>query len=103
MPSTQSAKPRASLRKAPPAKIPKAPASKASAPDPAKVAVPKSGKAVVARKSTGPAIGSMEWRQSVATAAYLRAEARGFVGGSPEQDWFEAEAQMMAIQSPVSL
>jgi len=85
MPSTQSAKPRATLRKAPPAKMPKAPAS-------------KSAKAV-AVKSVGPGIGSMEWRQKVATAAYLRAEARGFVGGSPEQDWFEAEAEMIATQS----
>jgi hypothetical protein len=54
----------------------------------------------IAARSAGPAIGSIEWRQKVATAAYLRAEARGFVGGSPERDWFEAEAEMMAIQSP---
>ncbi len=98
MPSTQ-AKPRATLRKAPPAKIPKAPAVKASAPK-TKAAAPKAAKAV-AVKSAGPAIGSMEWRQKVATAAYLRAEARGFLGGSPEQDWFEAEAEMMAIMAPV--
>ncbi|MFU8857077.1 MAG: DUF2934 domain-containing protein [Deferrisomatales bacterium] len=27
-------------------------------------------------------------------AAYVRAESRGFVGGSPEQDWLEAEAEV---------
>ena len=100
MPSTQSGKPRATLRKAPHAKILKAPAAKAAAPKTPKAAVPKAVKAVAA-KSAGPAIGSMEWRQKVATAVYLRAEARGFVGGSPERDWFEAEAEMMATHSPL--
>jgi hypothetical protein len=56
----------------------------------------------VARKSAGPDIGSIEWQQRVANAAYLRAEARGFIGGSPEQDWFEAEAQLMAALAPVT-
>ena len=28
----------------------------------------------------------------VATAAYYRAQSRGFEGGSPEEDWYEAEA-----------
>ncbi|MEX0960889.1 MAG: DUF2934 domain-containing protein [Burkholderiales bacterium] len=35
-----------------------------------------------------------QWHELVATAAYLRAEARGFVGGSPEDDWFAAEAEL---------
>ena len=30
----------------------------------------------------------------VATAAYYRAESRGFEGGSPEEDWYEAEARL---------
>jgi hypothetical protein len=30
----------------------------------------------------------------VAEAAYLRAERRGFIGGSPEQDWLEAEQEL---------
>ena len=30
----------------------------------------------------------------VATAAYYRAELRGFEGGSPEFDWYEAEAEL---------
>jgi hypothetical protein len=35
-----------------------------------------------------------EWHEMVATAAYFRAESRGFEGGSPEDDWYEAEAEV---------
>ena len=35
-----------------------------------------------------------EWRDMVATAAYYRAEERGFEGGSTEDDWYEAEAEL---------
>jgi len=35
-----------------------------------------------------------QWRQRVAEAAYFRAERRGFTGGSPEQDWYEAEDEL---------
>jgi Protein of unknown function (DUF2934) len=35
-----------------------------------------------------------EWYDMVATAAYYRSESRGFEGGSPEDDWFEAEAEL---------
>lgn len=35
-----------------------------------------------------------EWYDMVATAAYYRAESRGFEGGSPEDDWYEAEAEL---------
>jgi hypothetical protein len=31
----------------------------------------------------------------IAEAAYLRAAARGFVGGDPMQDWLDAEAELM--------
>jgi hypothetical protein len=37
-----------------------------------------------------------ERRQLIAEAAYYRAEKRGFHGGSPEADWFEAEAEIDA-------
>lgn len=30
----------------------------------------------------------------IAEAAYFIAERRGFQGGNPEQDWFEAEKQI---------
>ena len=96
MPSTQSGKPRTSTRKAPPATISKAPQPKAS-----KATAPKAGKTIA--KSAMPAIGSIEWQRRVAAAAYLRAEARGFAGGSPEQDWFEAEAELMTGLSPLPI
>jgi len=35
-----------------------------------------------------------EWRDMVATAAYFRAEARGFEGAAAEDDWYEAEAEL---------
>lgn len=35
-----------------------------------------------------------EWYDMVATAAYYRAQSRGFDGGSPELDWYEAEAEL---------
>ncbi|HZP93807.1 MAG TPA: DUF2934 domain-containing protein [Burkholderiales bacterium] len=35
-----------------------------------------------------------EREKMIAVAAYYRAEARGFVGGSPEDDWYQAEAEL---------
>ena len=35
-----------------------------------------------------------EWYDMVASAAYFRAESRGFDGGSAESDWYEAEAEL---------
>lgn len=43
--------------------------------------------------STRP-VDADERTQRIATAAYLRAERRGFSNGSPEQDWLEAEAEV---------
>jgi hypothetical protein len=83
MASTQTGKSRSGARKAPPAVVAAKP-----------VAAPKAKK--IAVKSTGPVIGSQEWNAMVATAAYFRAEARGFTGGSAELDWAEAEAELMA-------
>jgi hypothetical protein len=83
MASTQTGKPRSSVRKAPPAMA-------AAKPDVA----PKAKKNSV--KSTKPVVGSQEWQAMVATAAYFRAQARGFIGGSAEQDWIEAEAEVAA-------
>lgn len=40
-----------------------------------------------------------EWHAMVAQAAYLRAEQRGFVEGSPEQDWLEAEEELRRMLS----
>ncbi|HWA14685.1 MAG TPA: DUF2934 domain-containing protein [Burkholderiales bacterium] len=35
-----------------------------------------------------------EWHDMVSTAAYYRAQARGFENGSADEDWFEAEAEL---------
>lgn len=35
-----------------------------------------------------------DWQDMIATAAYYRAEKRGFEGGSAEQDWYEAETEL---------
>jgi hypothetical protein len=39
-----------------------------------------------------------ERRRMVAEAAYYKAEQRGFVGGSAEEDWLEAEAEVNALR-----
>jgi Protein of unknown function (DUF2934) len=54
------------------------------------------------RKTPPPEIGSQEWQEMVAAAAYYRAEARGFRGSSPEQDWLEAEAELLERLAPKS-
>ena len=36
------------------------------------------------------------WHEMVATAAYYRAQARGFGESSPEDDWYAAEAELRA-------
>ncbi|HWH46832.1 MAG TPA: DUF2934 domain-containing protein [Burkholderiales bacterium] len=53
-----------------------------------------------ARKNPPPEIGSQQWQEMVAAAAYYRAEARGFRGSSPEQDWLEAEAELLERLAP---
>jgi hypothetical protein len=35
-----------------------------------------------------------QWQEMVATAAYYRAERRGFERGSPVDDWTEAESEL---------
>lgn len=35
-----------------------------------------------------------EWHDMIATAAYFRAESRGFENSVPEEDWYEAEAKL---------
>ena len=58
-------------------------------------------KAQTRARSTAPgatngetALSLDERRRMIELAAYLRAERRGFAGGTPEQDWFEAEAEV---------
>lgn len=51
--------------------------------------------ALFKRKAVSPE----EWQQLVAMAAYFRAEQRGFDGGSPLEDWLEAETQLKQTTS----
>ncbi|HVY04550.1 MAG TPA: DUF2934 domain-containing protein [Burkholderiales bacterium] len=91
MATSQTGKTRsATTRKAPPAAPKSPPVVKAAAPAKKKATASKPKVPAI------PAMNSPEWNQMVATAAYLRAEARGFIGGSAEEDWFEAEAEIMA-------
>ena len=41
-----------------------------------------------------------EWYRLVAVAAYLRAEVRGFEGGSALDDWLTAEAELKRTVAP---
>ncbi|MFU8857659.1 MAG: DUF2934 domain-containing protein [Deferrisomatales bacterium] len=50
-----------------------------------------SGEALAAATGGEHAVDRVEM---VRRAAYLRAERRGFRGGSPEQDWLEAEREV---------
>jgi hypothetical protein len=84
MPTAQTGKSR-TTRKTPPVKV----TARSKVPA---VAVP-AAKVSKAKKS-GPGIAEDVWRHMVATAAYYRAQARGFRHGSPEQDWLTAEAEL---------
>jgi hypothetical protein len=92
MAGTQTGKARSSTRKSPPA-LTKPAMNKATAKP--RSAAPRKKSAAGATASTS-ALTPQDRQQLIATAAYLRAEARGFTGGSPEQDWFEAEAEIAA-------
>jgi hypothetical protein len=84
MATAQSGKSR-TTRKTPPVTVTarkKAPAAPAPA-----AKVPKT-------KKNGPVIAGDTWREMVATAAYYRAQARGFQHGSPDQDWLAAETEL---------
>lgn len=44
-----------------------------------------------------PPISEQQRYQMIAEAAYYRAEHRGFQGGSPEEDWYAAAAEIDAM------
>ena len=48
------------------------------------------------------AVGSKDRYHSIAEAAYLRAEHRGFLPGCELQDWLEAEAEVDKLLTRVS-
>ena len=73
---------------------PKTKQKRATALPKATLAMGKSNLAAGAEHEEGPIPVSAEARRNlIAIAAYLRAEQRGFRGGSPEHDWLEAEAE----------
>ena len=51
-------------------------------------------RADVMAESSTPRYTEAQWRAMVAEAAYLKAEQRGFINGSAEQDWLEAEEEL---------
>ena len=53
-----------------------------------------SGRPVISIQGQGGAVDVDARRRLVAEQAYLIAERRGFTGGSPEQDWLEAEREI---------
>jgi hypothetical protein len=77
-----------------PASEPK-PAAPKKAAKPRAAARPRKGESAVTHIDQG------ERLQLIQTAAYLRAERRGFAGGSDLQDWLEAELEVDAMLGAV--
>lgn len=76
---------------APPPPAEKAsPRSRTAAPVPVKAAA-------AAGAATGITVSEDARRAMIAQAAYLRAERRGFAGGSEVDDWLAAEAEVDAL------
>lgn len=57
-----------------------------------KVSTPVSKRMKASPPATTVTLSAEERHRRIAEAAYYLAEKRGFQGGSPEQDWFEAAA-----------
>ncbi len=49
------------------------------------------------RRQTAQQVAAEDRWNMIAAAAYYRAEKRGFVGGTPAQDWAEAELEIEAL------
>lgn len=93
------AKKKATVKKAAPKKATpvKKAAPKKAAPAVKKSAPKASPKKVEAKKVR--TISEEERMQMIATAAYFKAEQRGFVGGNPDMDWADAEAEVNELLS----
>ena len=75
----------------------KAPAKKAA---PVKKATPKApAKKEEVKVKTTKKVSEQERMQMIATAAYFKAEQRGFFGGNPDQDWKDAEREVAQLLS----
>lgn len=83
----------------------KAPAAKKTTVTAKKTVATKKPEAVAAKKSTSAVkavkvrISEDERMRMIAENAYFRAERRGFVGGSTELDWLEAEKEVNSLLS----
>lgn len=55
---------------------------------------PKKNTQIKTAKVSKTIISSEERHQMISEAAYYLAEKRGFQGGSPESDWFQASAEI---------
>jgi len=53
-----------------------------------------SGRRERSTQQRNPMAGGMDKYEMIATAAYYRAEKRGFNGGNPVDDWLMAEAEI---------
>lgn len=47
-----------------------------------------------------PRMNAEDRRRLISDAAFFRAERRGFVGGDPDQDWYEAEQEINELVGP---
>lgn len=47
-----------------------------------------------------PRMNAEDRRRLICDAAFFRAERRGFVGGDPDQDWYEAEQEINDLVGP---
>lgn len=79
----------------------KAASEKKSAPKKVTPKIEKSAPKATLKKvaTTVPVVTEDERMQMIATAAYFKAEQRGFVGGNPEQDWADAEREVNELLS----
>jgi hypothetical protein len=62
--------------------------------DTASQAKAKGSKLVTATGDRDMGVTPEQRHQMIAEAAYRRAQKRSFVGGNPENDWYEAEAEI---------
>lgn len=47
-----------------------------------------------------PGVNGEDRRRLISDAAFFKAERRGFVGGDPDQDWYEAEQEISELVGP---
>ncbi len=66
-----------------------------------KTVTDRKAKAVEPRLEQRKVITPEERHRKIAEVAYVKAKSRGFQGGSPERDWYEAAAEIDAMLTPL--